>query len=148
MEVLNKKNITSARKYKLNKNITSDHFIIEKNKIFAGRHIILDLWESNNKNSILELKKIIKSALKISKANILHMHLHRFGKNQGISGVAVLAESHLSVHTWPERNYMAFDMFMCGDTDPIAASNYLVATLKPKKKRISIIKRGVTNFDG
>ena len=78
---------------------------------------------------------------------LIHIHLHRFGKEQGISGVAVLAESHLSVHTWPERNYIAFDMFMCGDTDPIAASNYLIATLKPKKKKVLIIKRGVTNFD-
>ncbi len=147
MELLNKKNITSAEKYKFKNKITSDHFIINKNKIFAGRHIILDLWQSNYKNSILELKKIIKNAVKISKATLIHIHLHRFGKEQGISGVAVLAESHLSVHTWPERNYIAFDMFMCGDTDPIAASNYLIATLKPKKKKVLIIKRGVTNFD-
>ena len=77
----------------------------------------------------------------------MHVHLHRFGKQQGISGVAVLAESHLSVHTWPERNYIAFDMFMCGDTDPINASEYLVSALKPKKKKITIIKRGVTFID-
>ena len=98
------------------KEVSEDYFIIEKNIIFAGTHIILDLWNCNFSNNILSLKKIIKQAANLSKANILHMHMHRFGKEQGISGVAVLAESHISVHTWPERNYMAFDIFMCGNT--------------------------------
>ena len=75
------------------------------------------------------------------------MHMHRFGKEQGISGVAVLAESHISVHTWPERDYMAFDIFMCGNTYPELASEFLVKTLKPKRKKIEIIKRGITKID-
>ena len=75
------------------------------------------------------------------------MHMHRFGKEQGISGVAVLAESHISVHTWPERSYMAFDIFMCGNTYPELASEFLVKMLKPKRKKIEIIKRGITKID-
>ena len=73
---------------------------------------------------------------------MLHIHLHRFGKNQGISGVAVLAESHISVHTWPERNYMAFDIFMCGDTSPELAAEFLVKKFNPQRKKIKTIKRG------
>ena len=77
--------------------ISKDYFIIEKNIIFAGTHIILDLWNCSFSNKIASLKKIIKEAANLAKANILHMHMHRFGKEQGISGVAVLAESHISV---------------------------------------------------
>ena len=73
--------------------------------------------------------------------------MHRFGKEQGISGVAVLAESHISVHTWPERDYIAFDIFMCGDTNPQAAAAYLIKNLKPKKKILKKIKRGVIKID-
>ena len=130
-----------------NKNISKDHFIVENNLVFAGIHIIIDLWECNFVNKIIPLRKMIKEAVKLSKANILHLHMHRFGKEQGISGVAVLAESHISVHTWPERKYIAFDIFMCGDTYPELASEYLIKTLKPKRKKIEIIKRGITKID-
>ena len=130
-----------------NKNISKDHFIVENNLVFAGTHIIIDLWDCNFVNKIIPLRKMIKEAVKLSKANILHLHMHRFGKEQGISGVAVLAESHISVHTWPERKYIAFDIFMCGDTFPELASEYLIKTLKPKRKKIEIIKRGITKID-
>ena len=110
--------------------------------IFAGTHIILDLWNCRFSNKIVSLKKLIKEAVNLSKANILHMHMHRFGKEQGISGVAVLAESHISVHTWPERNYIAFDIFMCGDTFPNLAAESIINSLKPKRKTIKVIKRG------
>ncbi len=48
----------------------------------------------------------------------LHIHLHKFEDGGGISGVAVLAESHISVHTWPEKGFAAFDVFMCGNAEP------------------------------
>ena len=140
--------LEKSRKLKYsNKNISKDHFIIEKNLVFAGTHIIIDLWECNFVNKIVTLRKMMKEAVKLSKANILHLHLHRFGREQGISGVAVLAESHISVHTWPERKYIAFDIFMCGDTCPELASEYLIKTLKPKRKKIEIIKRGIIKID-
>ena len=129
------------------KKSSEDHFKIENNTIFAGTHIILDLWDCNFTNKIVPLKKIIKKAVNLSKANILHIHMHRFGKEQGISGVAVLAESHISVHTWPERNYIAFDLFMCGNTYPELASEFLIKMLKPKRKKIVTIKRGIFKID-
>ena len=78
---------------------------------------------------------------------MLHIHLHRFGKDQGISGVAILAESHISVHTWPERRYIAFDIFMCGDTFPEIGARFLINELKPKRKKLQIIKRGEEKID-
>ena len=127
--------------------ITEDHFIIEDNVTYAGKHIIVDLWRSSFDNKINTLKKMIKEAVKLSRAKIINIHMHRFGKEQGITGIAVLAESHISVHTWPERKYIAFDIFMCGDTFPELASEYLIKTLKPKRKKIEIIKRGITKID-
>jgi|TARA_B100001939_G_scaffold297356_1_gene271782 S-adenosylmethionine decarboxylase len=139
--------LTSTKKAIPSKNISADHFIVEKRQIYAGKHLLLDLWGVKFDNSITTLKKVIKNAVKVSGATMLHMHLHRFGKEQGISGVAVLAESHISVHTWPERDYVAFDIFMCGDTKPEASAEYLIKTLKPKKEILKKIKRGVIKLD-
>ena len=127
--------------------VTKDHFVIEKNKIFAGKHLILDLWNSDFDNSIPMLKRLLKKAVLLSGATMLHIHLHRFGKNQGISGVAILAESHISVHTWPERRYIAFDIFMCGDTFPEIGARFLINELNPKRKKLQIIKRGEEKID-
>ena len=129
------------------KKITKDHFIIDHNQIYAGSHIIIDLWNTRFDNKINTLKKIIKKAVLIANATMLHIHLHRFGKEEGISGVAILAESHISVHTWPERDYIAFDIFMCGDTNPKEAAQFLIDTLKPKKNKITSLRRGVISID-
>jgi S-adenosylmethionine decarboxylase len=129
------------------KKITKDHFIVDRNQIYAGSHLIIDLWYTRFDNKIDTLKGIIKKAVLIANATILHIHLHRFGKEEGISGVAILAESHISVHTWPERDYIAFDIFMCGDTKPKDAAQYLIDTLKPKKNKITDLRRGVISID-
>ena len=129
------------------KKITKDHFIVDHNLVYAGSHLIVDLWNTNFDNKIITLKNIIKKAVLIANATMLHIHLHRFGKDQGISGVAILAESHISVHTWPERDYIAFDIFMCGDTKPMEATKYLIKSLKPGKKKVRELKRGVVSID-
>ena len=129
------------------KKITKDHFIVDHNTIYAGSHLIIDLWNTRFDNKINTLKKIIKKSVLIANATMLHIHLHRFGKEEGISGVAILAESHISVHTWPERDYIAFDIFMCGDTKPKEAAQYLIDTLKPKKNKITNLRRGVISID-
>ena len=147
MEYFEKESLSSQKKVISSKNISADHFIVEKKQIYAGKHILLDLWGVNFDNSVTTLKKIIKNAVKVSGATMLHIHLHRFGKEQGISGVAVLAESHISVHTWPERDYIAFDIFMCGDTRPEASATYLIKTFQPKKEILKKIKRGVIKID-
>jgi len=70
-------------------------------------------------------------------------HLHRFSENGGVSGVAVLAESHISVHTWPERGFAAFDVFMCGACRPEKALPVLRRYFRPSNMQISQSKRGV-----
>ena len=147
MEYFEKESITSQKKLISRKNISADHFIVDKKQLYAGNHLLLDLWGVDFNNSVRTLKKTLKNAINLAGATLLHIHLHRFGKEQGISGVAVLAESHISVHTWPERDYIAFDIFMCGDTNPEVAAAYLIKSLKPKKKILKKIKRGVIKID-
>jgi S-adenosylmethionine decarboxylase len=95
-----------------------DHFIHRDGKIFAGTHLIIDLWGAQRLDELAHMEAAMRLAVEKAKATLLHIHLHHFTPNGGISGVAVLAESHISVHTWPEKNYAAFDVFMCGDAEP------------------------------
>jgi S-adenosylmethionine decarboxylase len=74
-------------------------------------------------------------------ATLLHIHTHKFSP-QGVSGVAVLAESHISVHTWPEIGYGAFDVFMCGEADPWAAVGVLKRAFATEDVRVTELLRG------
>ena len=85
---------------------------------FAGTHILLDCWQASQLDDLKHIEKALRKAVEVCGATLLHIHLHHFTPNGGVSGVAVLAESHISIHTWPERNYAALDIFMCGETQP------------------------------
>ena len=74
-------------------------------------------------------------------ATLLHMHTHKFSP-QGVSGVAILAESHISVHTWPEIGYGAFDVFMCGDAEPMKAVGVLSHAFCTMDVRVKELLRG------
>lgn len=97
---------------------SQDLFTLKDGKLFAGTHILLDCWNASHLNNISHIEQALRDAVKVSGATLLHIHLHHFTPNEGVSGVAVLAESHISIHTWPERNFAALDIFMCGDTQP------------------------------
>ena len=75
-------------------------------------------------------------------ATLLHIHLHHFTPNGGVSGVAVLAESHISIHSWPEYGYAALDVFMCGRTNPRAAIDVLKEAFEPRKVVVKEQLRG------
>ena len=74
-------------------------------------------------------------------ATLLHIHLHHFQPN-GVSGVAVLAESHISIHTWPDAGYAALDVFMCGKANPDACIPVLREAFKAKRVEVNEILRG------
>ncbi len=75
-------------------------------------------------------------------ARILHSHFHSFGETMGVTGVLLLAESHISIHTWPETGFAAADIFMCGDATPQLALAVAEAALRPKWRRVHAIERG------
>ena len=82
---------------------TPDHFKSIDGVEFAGTHLIIDLWGAAHLSDSGYIEATLKACVKACSASLLHIHTHQFSEGGGISGVAVLAESHISVHTWPER---------------------------------------------
>jgi len=75
-------------------------------------------------------------------AHVLCCHMHGFGDAGGVTGVALLAESHITVHTWPEHGYAAFDVFMCGGCDPDAAAAVIAAEDRQARITVRCVERG------
>ena len=120
-----------------------DHFITRNGLTYAGSHLIIDLWEAEGLDDRSRIENALIDAVKAAGATLLHIHLHTFSDGGGISGVAVLAESHISVHTWPEKGYAAFDVFMCGDAEPRKALSVFKEAFNPGRVVIGEHKRGV-----
>jgi S-adenosylmethionine decarboxylase len=120
-----------------------DHFITRNGLTFAGSHLIIDLWEAEGLDDRDRIEQALIDAVNAAGATLLHIHLHTFSEGGGISGVAVLAESHISVHTWPEKGYAAFDVFMCGEAEPRKALSVFKAAFNPGRIVIGEHKRGV-----
>ncbi|WP_245987036.1 adenosylmethionine decarboxylase [Azospirillum thermophilum] len=108
-----------------------DHFISRNGRLFAGTHLIIDLWGASRLDDLDHVRETLVEAVRVAGATLLHIHLHHFTPNGGISGVAVLAESHISIHSWPERGYAALDVFMCGDAEPMKTIPVLERAFTP-----------------
>ena len=119
-----------------------DHFIARDGVSFAGTHLIVDVWGADQLDDLELMECTMREAVEAAKATLLHIHLHHFTPNGGISGVAVLAESHISVHTWPERQFAAFDIFMCGDAKPKLAVKVLQTHFQPGQFQVKELLRG------
>ena len=109
---------------------------------YAGRHLLVDLWDGENLSDANVIDAALRRGAEEAGATLLHIHLHEFTENGGVSGVAVLAESHISIHTWPEWNYAAVDVFMCGETDPMRAAEVLREAFRPARMEIADHYRG------
>jgi S-adenosylmethionine decarboxylase len=120
-----------------------DHFIERDGMRFAGSHLIVDLWHATNLDDLHLVEQALREATIRAGATLLNIDLHHFTPNGGISGVAVLAESHISIHTWPERAYAAVDVFMCGDAEPHKAVEVLREAFMPGQITLAEHKRGV-----
>ncbi len=110
-----------------------------------GRHLLVELNDCNREvlNDLDLLREAMLTAAIESGAEVLGDSFHRFNP-QGVSGVIVIAESHLSVHTWPEFGYAAVDVFTCGTTvDPKTAAGVLIEKLGSKNHSLQEIQRGI-----
>jgi S-adenosylmethionine decarboxylase len=118
-------------------------FFTERDGVrFAGTHLIIDLWGCEGIDDIDRIDAAMRDSVEAAGATLLHIHLHHFTPNSGVSGVAVLAESHISVHSWPECGYAAFDVFMCGDAEPHKAVDVLKAAFGPSRVKVTEHLRG------
>lgn len=126
--------------------------LLKKNKLKGvryklkalGRHVLAEVYDCDPKvlNDHKLIEDILIEAAKEAKATIVETIFHKFNPH-GVSGVVVIAESHLTVHTWPEYGYAALDMFTCGEeVDPWVAFKYVAKKLKSKNYKTMEIKRG------
>ncbi|MCD6106767.1 MAG: S-adenosylmethionine decarboxylase proenzyme [Caldisericaceae bacterium] len=109
-----------------------------------GKHILMDVSGCNPEilNNLELLKSILKEAAEYANAIVLDVAFHHFTP-QGVSGVVVISESHLSIHTWPEYGYAALDFYTCGDADPKTACEYVAEKLSATYIQTTEIKRGM-----
>ena len=119
-----------------------DYFVEKDGMKFAGTHLLVDLWGATNLDNPELIDAALRGAAIRAGATILHSHFHHFSPNGGVSGVVVLAESHISIHTWPERNFAAVDIFMCGECDPHDAIPVLREAFGPDRVDLDEQRRG------
>ena len=112
-----------------------------------GRHLLLELKDCNKEvlDNVDYLRKSLSETAEKIGATVLNNVFHQFCP-QGVSGVVVIAESHLCIHTWPEYRYAAVDIFTCGNSiDPNDAIEILVEKLGARDHSAQEIKRGIFN---
>lgn len=118
-----------------------DHFIRRDGKVFAGTHLVIEVVNGHGLDDEDRIRQAFRDCVESCGATLLHIHTHKFTP-QGVSGVAVLAESHISVHTWPEIGYGAFDVFMCGAAEPWKAVEVLKRAFATSDVRVRELLRG------
>ena len=106
-----------------------------------GTHLIIDLQDGIGLDDPERVEAALRRAVDAAGATLLGLHLHRFSP-QGVTGVAILAESHITVHTWPERGFAAFDAFMCGTADPTAVVDVLAQAFETDNVQTRSLTRG------
>ena len=111
-----------------------------------GRHLILDLYGCSPEilDNYSELRGFLETALGLAKANILRIIGEKF-EPQGVTLLALLSESHASIHTWPELGYAAIDLYTCGDTtETHKAAEFLKVKLKAETADERELRRSTT----
>jgi S-adenosylmethionine decarboxylase len=119
----------------------NDHFAVRNGVRCAGVHLIVDLHGAEGLDDIDHIEATLRRCVAAARATLLHIHLHHF-QPSGVSGVAVLAESHISIHTWPEAGYAALDVFMCGSANPDACVPVLREAFRAKRVGVNELLRG------
>jgi S-adenosylmethionine decarboxylase len=109
-----------------------------------GKHLIVELYDCERSliDRVDQVEAILVEAVKVSKATIIKPVFHQFNPH-GVSGVVVIAESHFSIHTWPEYGYCALDIFTCGEQiDSDLALQFLKKAFRAKNMSVMELKRG------
>jgi S-adenosylmethionine decarboxylase len=122
---------------------SKDYFVVRDGVKFAGMHLLVDLWGASRLDEPAHIDAALCTAAVAAGATILHSHFHHFSPNGGVSGVVVLAESHISIHTWPERDYAAIDIFMCGACNPYDTIALIKQAFNPRLVQLAEHKRGL-----
>ena len=125
------------------KNQTFKAFNNDKKLVNKSKHFLLELYRCDYEkiNDESFLRCTLNNAAKLANATVLNLISNKF-EPQGVTAIALLAESHLSIHTWPEKNYSAVDIFTCGQhMKPDLSCRYLIKALMAKEHLLRIINR-------
>jgi S-adenosylmethionine decarboxylase len=120
-----------------------DHFVERDGVRYAGAHWIVDMWGARRIDDLPFVERTLREAADAAGATTLEHRMHHFSPNNGVTGVLILAESHISIHTWPEREFAAVDIFMCGSARPEEAVAVLRERFAPKRMIVDEFKRGL-----
>ena len=121
----------------------SSPFSDEQKLSHQSKHLLLELYKCDFEklNDESFLRCTLNRAAKLAKATVLNLISNKF-EPHGVTVIALLAESHISIHTWPESNYSAVDIFTCGQNmSPELASQYLIGALKAEEHNLRVIER-------
>ena len=128
---------------KIYKNQILNSFSDEQKLTHQSKHFLLELYrcDCDKLNDESFLRCILNRAAKLANATVLNLISNKF-EPQGVTVIALLAESHISIHTWPESNYSAVDIFTCGQNMmPEVASQYLIESLMAEEHSLRVIQR-------
>lgn len=114
----------------------------------TGTHVLADLngIAAEKLRSCAALETLLRDAAEAAGAHVLFSHFHGFGEGQGVTGVVLLAESHITIHTWPECGFAAADIFMCGNAHPELALALIKKALQPGSAHVHTARRGPPVF--
>jgi len=112
-----------------------------------GRHVLADLRGISAAllRDADRLQTLLIQAAQHAGAHVLGAHFHHFGDQAGVTGVVILSESHISIHTWPEHGFAALDIFMCGCAEPERALQHVRDALRPASEHVTCVDRGAEN---
>ncbi len=109
-----------------------------------GRHVIAELWDCDLEklNNVQFIEQTFVDAALRSGAEVREVTFHKFAPH-GVSGVVIISESHLTIHSFPEHGYASIDVYTCGDLDPTVAANYIAEALGAKMREAVVVPRGM-----
>ena len=108
-----------------------DDFVERDGVRYAGTHLLIDLFGAQRLDDLKHIRETLKRCVEVAGATLLHIHLHHFTANGSVSGVAVLSQGHVSIHSWPGTGYVALDVFMGHEADPRSAIDVVTQAFKP-----------------
>ena len=110
-----------------------------------GTHLVIDAWQAPAEllNDPQAIREALTQAITVGKATLIDLCIHQFSPH-GVTATAILAESHIAIHTWPEHGYFAADLFFCGAGKPEIAARVLQTVLKARQIKIQELARGFT----
>jgi S-adenosylmethionine decarboxylase len=116
----------------------------------SGTHLLADFYgvAQEHLSQCERIDALLREGAAAAGATVLHSHFHAFGEGQGVTGVVLLAESHISIHTWPEFGFAAADIFMCGAAQPELALDVIERALQPRSRIVQTIARGAAGSIG